>query len=275
CFIKAIHGNQGAFDSCKIKTRRSPWLDIIQDLYSLKNKGDDVFKSIFPRLYVLEKCKSITVADKLRQPSLVQFFRRLPRGGVEDVQLDMLRSRLSDVILPNMIEVSTRWVKVIHIKVNIHAWRVCLDKIPTRLSLSIRGIEIPSILCPICNSYVESTPHIFFSCPVTRHLRRKILRWWEIDDSLINGYSDWLNWLVNIRLPKHLKIFLEAKIPCRGLLFDEVMCYLCLYVFICVYVGYVRFGNQSIERDRLIGIGFVLDFVELISFTFGDKEMIS
>ncbi|GKC66584.1 putative reverse transcriptase domain-containing protein [Tanacetum coccineum] len=35
-----------------------------------------------------------------------------------------------------------------------------------------------------------------------------------------------------------------------------------------------RFGNQSIERDRLIGIGFVLDFVELISFTFGDKEMI-
>ncbi|GKB23474.1 retrovirus-related pol polyprotein from transposon TNT 1-94 [Tanacetum coccineum] len=33
--------------------------------------------------------------------------------------------------------------------------------------------------------------------------------------------------------------------------------------------------NQSIERDRLIGIGFVLDFVEFISFTFGDKEMIS
>ncbi|GJT63422.1 hypothetical protein Tco_1006955 [Tanacetum coccineum] len=36
----------------------------------------------------------------------------------------------------------------------------------------------------------------------------------------------------------------------------------------------MRFGNQSIERDRLIGIGFVLDFVEFISFTFGDKEMI-
>ncbi|GJV38306.1 hypothetical protein Tco_1410783 [Tanacetum coccineum] len=35
------------------------------------------------------------------------------------------------------------------------------------------------------------------------------------------------------------------------------------------------FDNQSIERDRLIGIGFVLDFMEFISFTFGDKEMIS
>ncbi|GKD06132.1 reverse transcriptase domain-containing protein [Tanacetum coccineum] len=40
-------------------------------------------------------------------------------------------------------------------------------------------------------------------------------------------------------------------------------------------VRYVRFDNQSIERDRLIGIGFMLDFVEFISFTFGDKEMIS
>ncbi|GJT65325.1 hypothetical protein Tco_1016805 [Tanacetum coccineum] len=32
--------------------------------------------------------------------------------------------------------------------------------------------------------------------------------------------------------------------------------------------------NQSIERVRLNAIGFVLDFVEFISFTFGDKEMI-
>ncbi|GJV77554.1 putative ribonuclease H-like domain-containing protein [Tanacetum coccineum] len=34
------------------------------------------------------------------------------------------------------------------------------------------------------------------------------------------------------------------------------------------------FDNQSIERDRLIGIGFVLGFVEFISFTFSDKETI-
>ncbi|GKC13123.1 hypothetical protein Tco_1009905, partial [Tanacetum coccineum] len=38
--------------------------------------------------------------------------------------------------------------------------------------------------------------------------------------------------------------------------------------------GYVRFGNQSIEHDRLSEIEFVLDFMEFISFTFDDKEMI-
>ncbi|GJV12648.1 hypothetical protein Tco_1354189 [Tanacetum coccineum] len=42
----------------------------------------------------------------------------------------------------------------------------------------------------------------------------------------------------------------------------------------CDNRGLSRLDNQSIERDRLIGIGFVLYFVEFISFTFGDKEMI-
>ncbi|GKA59640.1 hypothetical protein Tco_0758953 [Tanacetum coccineum] len=36
----------------------------------------------------------------------------------------------------------------------------------------------------------------------------------------------------------------------------------------------IKFDNQSIEHDRLIGIGIVLDFVEFILFTFSDKEMI-
>ncbi|GKA69886.1 hypothetical protein Tco_0775950 [Tanacetum coccineum] len=36
-----------------------------------------------------------------------------------------------------------------------------------------------------------------------------------------------------------------------------------------------RLEIKPIERDRLIGIGFVLNFMKFILFTFGDKEMIS
>ncbi|GJW88561.1 hypothetical protein Tco_0163901 [Tanacetum coccineum] len=38
---------------------------------------------------------------------------------------------------------------------------------------------------------------------------------------------------------------------------------------------HLKLDNQSIERDRLIGIGFVMNFVKFISFTFGDKETVS
>ncbi|GKA56216.1 hypothetical protein Tco_0755288 [Tanacetum coccineum] len=52
--------------------------------------------------------------------------------------------------------------------------------------------------------------------------------------------------------------------------FCVISCVLCVYV--CVYVDYVGVGTQSIERDRLIGIGVVLDnsFRSLLS----DEEMI-
>ncbi|GKA17132.1 hypothetical protein Tco_0696969 [Tanacetum coccineum] len=114
---------------------------------------DEAFKSLFTRLYALETCKSIRVAVKLGQPSLAHSFRRPPRGVIEEEQLNLLGSRITDISLPNMsdhwlwsleafgsfsvrsariyidenilskVDVPTRWVKIISIKVNIHAWK--------------------------------------------------------------------------------------------------------------------------------------------------------
>ncbi|GJS13371.1 RNA-directed DNA polymerase, eukaryota [Tanacetum coccineum] len=119
------------------------------------------------------------------------------------------RSFIDDIFLPNA-GVSTRWIKVLPIKINVFAWKVFLDALPTRINLSLRGIDIPSIQCPICNLAVESSPHIFFSCPVARKVWRKIMIWWELDDPAFHSYNEWLLWIVNIRLPKQLKEFLEG-----------------------------------------------------------------
>ncbi|GJX83674.1 hypothetical protein Tco_0333155 [Tanacetum coccineum] len=55
------------------------------------------------------------------------------------------------------------------------------------------------------------------------------------------------------------------------LTYESVVMYgLCVYMR---FVDYVRVGNQSIECDRLIGIGLVMDLVKFLSFTFGGKEM--
>nr|GEU84207.1 hypothetical protein [Tanacetum cinerariifolium] len=220
--------------------------------------GGKVLKSVYLRVFALETCKSISVASKLSHPSFSYSFRRLPRGGVEVEQFILLSSCINDVILPNMcdrwiwsldasglfsvkstrhliddillpkVDDPTRWVKVIPIKVNIHAWRVCLEKIPTRLNLSLRGIDIPSISCPLYNLAVESTSYIFFSCPLARQVRSKVMRWWELEDNSINCYGEWLNCLVNTHLPKHLKTFLEVWIilnlrRCRSYLAPKVM----------------------------------------------------
>ncbi|GKE45580.1 RNA-directed DNA polymerase, eukaryota, partial [Tanacetum coccineum] len=44
----------------------------------------------------------------------------------------------------------TRWVNFIPIKVNIVAWKIKLNALPTRFNLSCRGIDIESLTCPTC-----------------------------------------------------------------------------------------------------------------------------
>ncbi|GJT15049.1 hypothetical protein Tco_0873755 [Tanacetum coccineum] len=126
----------------------------------------------FPRLYALENVKQISVASKLRDSSLSSSFRRNPRGGIEEEQLLLLvekissvllsnssdrwrwtlsssdtfsvksaRNHIDDVLLPSLGS-STRWVNLVPIKINILAWKVCKDILPTRFNLSLRSIDI-------------------------------------------------------------------------------------------------------------------------------------
>ncbi|GKA55617.1 hypothetical protein Tco_0754689 [Tanacetum coccineum] len=88
-FIKSIFGNKGALDTHKLIPRRSPWQDVILAIHSLQSKGinlmdfiqkkvgngentsfwDDswleevALKVLYKRLYALEMCKSISVAE--------------------------------------------------------------------------------------------------------------------------------------------------------------------------------------------------------------------
>ncbi|GJX00413.1 RNA-directed DNA polymerase, eukaryota [Tanacetum coccineum] len=112
-------------------------------------------------------------------------------------------------ILPKE-EVATRWVKVMPIKINVLYWRVCLDKLPTRLNLSLKGIDTLTIVCPLCHASVEFGSHILFSCPMARHLWRQLMRWWELEDIDLASYDDWLIWLNSSRLSKRLKKILEG-----------------------------------------------------------------
>ncbi|GJV84912.1 RNA-directed DNA polymerase, eukaryota, reverse transcriptase zinc-binding domain protein [Tanacetum coccineum] len=237
---KAMYGKRGALDSLQaVSSRNSPWMDIIREFRRLSLK-EVPLKLTYPRLFSLELDKNISIADKMRDTSLISSFRRVPRGGIEEDQVTRLRNSLTNVILSQSLDrwvwnlessgdfsvksarsfiddtllpktdVPTRWVKVVPIKINIFAWKVSLDKLPTRLNLSLRGVDIPSIICPLCSISVESTSHLLFSCHLSRSLMHKVARWWDLDVQDFYSYGDWLVWLSNIRLPSKLKGILEG-----------------------------------------------------------------
>nr|GEZ17336.1 RNA-directed DNA polymerase, eukaryota, reverse transcriptase zinc-binding domain protein [Tanacetum cinerariifolium] len=150
--------------------------------------GEVALKVLYKRLYSLEMCKSISVAEKMVHPSLSHSFRMMPRGGVKQKNYGLLCTKVADLVLSNIsdrwcwsledsqeflikssrilidytilrkAEFPTRWLRVVPIKVNVNAWRVCLDKLPTRANLSLRGMDIPSIACPLFETSPDLTP---------------------------------------------------------------------------------------------------------------------
>ncbi|GJX01697.1 RNA-directed DNA polymerase, eukaryota, reverse transcriptase zinc-binding domain protein [Tanacetum coccineum] len=270
--IKAIHETDGKIGSSANANFSSIWVDIIREVEKIKMHGIDLvsfikkkigngvntllweekwcedieLRELFPRLYMLEDNKDISVATKLNDSSLLSSFRRVPRGGVEQSQTDALLAKVSDVDLVNMsdrwcwslngsgdffvasvrkliddntlpaISNKTRLVKAVPIKVNIHAWKVRLDCLPTRLNISRRVLDIDFILCPTCDIVVESSSHIFFSCHLAREIFHKITRWWDVSYSDVSSYEEWLQWILNTRLSDKYKNLLEGM-SCRVL----------------------------------------------------------
>ncbi|GJX97749.1 RNA-directed DNA polymerase, eukaryota [Tanacetum coccineum] len=77
------------------------------------------------------------------------------------------------------------------IDVNVHAWKVKTDSLPTRFNVSRRGIDIDSIMCAICDNGVETSRHLFFYCCMVRQIVRKITRWWDVPYVEVESYEDW------------------------------------------------------------------------------------
>ncbi|GJW55778.1 hypothetical protein Tco_0099863 [Tanacetum coccineum] len=67
------------------------WEEGWLDGYKLKDR--------FPRAYALDNCKSISVGHKLSHLNLTNSFRRSPRGGVEETQVEELKALIQNVEL--------------------------------------------------------------------------------------------------------------------------------------------------------------------------------
>ncbi|GJX42842.1 RNA-directed DNA polymerase, eukaryota, reverse transcriptase zinc-binding domain protein [Tanacetum coccineum] len=203
-------------------------------------KGDTAFKSLFPRVFKLETCKHVSVASKLAHANIGFSLHRPPRGGAEFDQFCALSIVLNGLQLPNMKdrwfwslsgtgeftaasarqfiddhllpEVSSKfsWRKIVPIKVNILAWKIKLNFLPSRPNVSKKGLDIPTIMCPICEKYAESTNHIFYDCYMVRDIYRKIASWWDVSSPQIFSYEEWEAWISSFNFPFKRKLLMEG-----------------------------------------------------------------
>nr|GEV34341.1 RNA-directed DNA polymerase, eukaryota, reverse transcriptase zinc-binding domain protein [Tanacetum cinerariifolium] len=78
-----------------------------------------------------------------------------------------VRTILDDIFLYSVAN-ATRWVKYIPIKINVFAWPVRLDRLPTRSNLVRRGVVLDSSLCSLCGLIPEDIHHVLFRCDTAK-----------------------------------------------------------------------------------------------------------
>nr|GFB46584.1 RNA-directed DNA polymerase, eukaryota [Tanacetum cinerariifolium] len=192
CIMNVLHSFSLA-SGLKINTHKSHLLGVgvshatIEDASA--SLGCSIMKSPFIYLGV-----PVGVFVKLSE-GLNSSLRRPVRGGVESQQLSLLHDLVSLISLSNFedrwvwnlngsglfrvcdicnmldekfrrkVEVATRWVKYIPMKINIFAWKVCLDRLPTRLNLAHRDVQVSSLDCLVCSLSHDPRPISYLVAP--------------------------------------------------------------------------------------------------------------
>nr|GEV48045.1 RNA-directed DNA polymerase, eukaryota, reverse transcriptase zinc-binding domain protein [Tanacetum cinerariifolium] len=55
--------------------------------------------------------------------------------------------------------------------------RIVNDRLPHRLNLSSRGLDIPTIYCSSCNGIVKYVDHVFFECDLVKEIWCLVRKW--------------------------------------------------------------------------------------------------
>ncbi|XP_071713353.1 uncharacterized protein [Rutidosis leptorrhynchoides] len=90
----------------------------------------------------------------------------------------------------NTINTTIPHNKLLPQKVYIFIWRALQKKLPVRSELDKRGIDLDSILCPLCDMDIETTDHILGLCPKSALIWKHVLDWWAQDNTLISNVND-------------------------------------------------------------------------------------
>ncbi|GJX53244.1 RNA-directed DNA polymerase, eukaryota, reverse transcriptase zinc-binding domain protein [Tanacetum coccineum] len=183
--VKAIYGEDAGYHK-----QQDAWI------------GDSPLYIRYNRLFHLDNNENCLISDRITDT----WQWLLGKDGmffVSDTRIHI------DVITLPINNYDSLLSNLLPIKVNIFIWRLCLDRLPHRLNLSLRGLEIESLRCPSCNTGIESADHIFFTCSLAKEVWKLILRWVDFSAQQLNSFLDCRSWLGS---------FSGSKIKCDRLL---------------------------------------------------------
>ncbi|GLT30957.1 hypothetical protein SLA2020_057280 [Shorea laevis] len=133
------------------------------------------------------------------------------------------------------------WCRLVPSKVGFFGWRLCLDRLPTRRNLQIRGVTLQEdgLRCALCKEGVEEVNHLFCTCREAWLVWVKVIKWWGLE----------------VVMPDTVKGVADIFIWCIGRLVGKEMG-ACIFLVTSWYIWYWRnvliFKSIGDIRDRLL-----------------------
>nr|GEY31935.1 hypothetical protein [Tanacetum cinerariifolium] len=84
-----------------------------------------------------------------------------------------MRNAKTNTLMPSN-PCPTRWNKLVPIKVNSAYWRIENRRIPTMVNLDLRGIDLHSVRCSICDEDLETEEHLLVKCTLAKNTWRSL-----------------------------------------------------------------------------------------------------
>ncbi|PWA99000.1 RNA-directed DNA polymerase, eukaryota, Reverse transcriptase zinc-binding domain protein [Artemisia annua] len=137
---------------------------LIKDRWCLENdiwKGNWDWRS-YPRGHALSELQSLSsLLDGfvLRPQAKDGWSWALSNDGL--ITVNRLSSIIDSAYLSDCSPGKTHdWISLVPRKINIFIWRLVLDRLPLLSNLDSRGIDVPSVLCPLCGDHPETREHL-------------------------------------------------------------------------------------------------------------------
>ncbi|GJU50880.1 RNA-directed DNA polymerase, eukaryota, reverse transcriptase zinc-binding domain protein [Tanacetum coccineum] len=125
--------------------------------------------------------------------------------------VNSMRKTISNILVDPTSQ-QTRWNKLLPSKVNILVKRIANKRLPTRANLDKRGIDLDSILCPMCNNDIETESHILVSCPIAQSVWKDLFTWWKLSNSHLSALEDVFSLVDRTPLEKRLTSFFDVTV---------------------------------------------------------------
>ncbi|XP_071728811.1 uncharacterized protein [Rutidosis leptorrhynchoides] len=101
-------------------------------------------------------------------------------------------SRLIDdeLLLDNKPRIETLKNNLVPGKLEVFIWRTIKKRLPTRIELDKRGIDLNSVRCPIYDDDVETLDHSLFFCRDAFDVWIRVYKWWGFNSIPLSNVNE-------------------------------------------------------------------------------------